>query len=47
MLVYNDIGHAPFFEQPPRFNLDILEFVRRCTAQATPAAARAASMVAR
>ena len=43
ILVYNDIGHSPFFEQPPRFNLDLLDFARHCVRQAAPAAVKVAS----
>lgn len=29
--VYPDAGHAPFYEQPQRFNRELLEFVSACT----------------
>jgi len=33
MSVYESAGHSPFFEQPARFNAELLEFVRACTAR--------------
>ncbi|MET0429417.1 MAG: alpha/beta hydrolase, partial [Microvirga sp.] len=30
--VYKDLGHAPFFEDPGRFNADLVSFVTRCQA---------------
>ncbi|MEJ2760473.1 MAG: alpha/beta hydrolase [Gammaproteobacteria bacterium] len=31
--IYGDAGHAPFFDQPGRFNRELLEFVSICTDQ--------------
>ncbi len=30
--LYQDIGHTPFFEDTPRFNRELAEFVRHCNA---------------